>query len=135
VSAGWIDAFAVLSATHEAEFEAACGEAIDPRDATIAPHPFVRVRLPDVAEEVLLMLALTGCGQDYWVGPLSYEFPPEWEAEVRDIVSLHRLRASIVPSVRFHLGLRHGGLIDDLNAALLRRAPLFGPSYPRIAAA
>ena len=133
--AGWIDALAVLSAAHEAEFEAACDEAIDPRDATVVPHPFLRVRVRDPAHEVILLLALAGWVQDYRVAPGSYEFPAEWEAEVRAIVSNHSLRASVVPSLRFHLALRHGGLLGRLRAAVLRRAPTFGPTYPRIAVA
>ena len=135
MNAGWIDALAVLSAAHESKFEMACDEAIDPRDATVVPHPFLRVRLRDPAHEIILLLALTGCGQNHRVAPGSYEFPAEREAEVRGIVSYHSLRASVVPSLRFHLALRHGGLLGGLRAALLRRAPTFGPTYPRIAVA
>jgi hypothetical protein len=54
VSPGLIDALAVLSGTHEAEFEAACEEVIDPRDADITSFPFLRVRLRDPVNEVIL---------------------------------------------------------------------------------
>ena len=135
MSAGWIDASAVLSTTHAAEFEATYEAVVDPCDITIDPHPFLRVRLSNTADEVLLMLALTRCGQEYWVGPRKYEFPIEWETEVREIVAYHCLRASVVPSVCYRLEVRNASLLDDLRGALFERAPTFGPTYPRIAAA
>lgn len=132
---GWIDALAVRGAAHEAEFLAACEEAVEPHDATVVPREFLRVRLWDSAHEVILLFALRGCGRHFRVAPGSYEFPMEWEAEVRAVVSDHGLRASVVPSLRVRLELRHGGLLDDLSAALLGRAPTFGPTYPRITVA
>jgi hypothetical protein len=135
MSGGWIDASTVLSAAHEAEFEAACEEAVEPHDATVVPYPFLRVRLRDPAHEPILLVAVEDWGQDYRVAPGSYECPMEREAEVRAIVSNNSLRASVVPSLRFRLELRHAGLLDGLRAALLGRAPTFGPTYPRIAVA
>ena len=136
MSHGWIDAFAVLSATHEAEFEAACEEAICPYDATVVPHPFLRVRVRHPDDEIVLVLALPDdFGKRCRVGPGSYVFPPEWAPEIQRIVSHHDLRASVVPSVRYHLELRDGDALRGLCAALLRRAPTFGPTYPRIIAA
>jgi hypothetical protein len=135
MSAAWITAFAVLSAAHEGEFESACEETISASDAIMVQHPFLHVRVRDPAEEVVLLLALSRCGQHHWVVPGNYAFPAEWETEVRDIASFHSIRASIIPSVSFQLELRHGGLLDDLRAALLSRAPTFGPTYPRIIAA
>ena len=136
MSHGWIDAFAVLSATHEAEFEAACEEAICPYDATVIPHPFLRVRVRNLEDETILWMALP---HDSWtrcrVGPGRYVFPPEWAPEIRRIVSHHDLRASVVPSVGYRLELRDGGALRGLCAALLRRAPTFGPTYPRVVAA
>ena len=41
----WIDALAVLSTTHAAEFEAVFDEALEPIGATAIPYPFLRVRL------------------------------------------------------------------------------------------
>ena len=136
MSHGWIDAFAVLSATHEAEFEAACEEAICPYDATVIPHPFLRVRVRNLTDKIVLALALPDdFGKRCRVGPRSYVFPPEWAPEIRRIVSHHDLRASVVPSVGYRLELRDGGALRGLCAALLRRAPTFGPTYPRIDAA
>lgn len=136
MSHGWIDAFAVLSATHEAEFEAACEDAICPYDATVIPHPFLRVRVRNIEDETILWMALPhDSGKRCRVGPRSYVFPPEWAPEIRRIVSHHDLRASVVPSVGYRLELRDGGALRSLCAALLRRAPTFGPTYPRIVAA
>ena len=136
MSHGWIDAFAVLSATHEAEFEAACEEGVGPCDATVIPHPFLRVRVRRPEDEIVLVLALPDdSGQRCRVGPGSYVFPPEWAPEIRRIVSHHDLRASVVPSVHYHLELRDGCALRGLCAALLRRAPTFGRTYPRIIAA
>jgi hypothetical protein len=135
MSGEWIDASAVLSAAHEAEFYAACKEAVEPHDAIVVPFPFLRVRLRDPAHDIILLLTLAGWGQHHRVAPGSYEFPMEREAEVRAIVSDHGLRASVVPSLRFRLELRHGRLLDDLRAALLGRVPTFGPTYPRITVA
>ncbi|MBD0272901.1 MAG: hypothetical protein ICV73_13355 [Acetobacteraceae bacterium] len=133
---GWLDAFAVLSATHEADFEAACEEAICPLDATVIPHPFLRVRVRNPEDETILWVALPDdFGPRCRVEPGRYVFPPEWAPEIRRIVSHHDLRASVVPSVRYHLELRDGGALRGLCAALLRRAPTFGPTYPRITAA
>ncbi|MFC7538758.1 hypothetical protein ACFQU2_03875 [Siccirubricoccus deserti] len=81
---------------------------------------------------MLLLMALRGWGQDYRTRPGLYSFPAEWEEEVREIVQFNGLRAVFVPSVCYHLELRSAGLIDDLNAALLKRAPTFGTTYPRI---
>ena len=128
-------AFALLSRTHHDEFEEVCVEAVDPGDAIVMYRDCLRVRLRDPAHEFLLLMALTRCGQDHRVAPGSYQFPADWEAEVRDIVSFHCLRASVVPSVRFELDLRRGGALDTLRPALLRRRPTFGPTYPRIAVA
>ena len=136
MSHGWIDAFAVLSATHEAEFEAACEEAICPLDATVIPHPFLRVRVRHPVDAIVLALALPGdSGLRCRVGPGSYVFPPDWAPEIRRIVAHHDLWANVVPSVGYQLELRDGGALRGLCAALLRRAPTFGPTYPRIVAA
>jgi hypothetical protein len=134
VSIAWTNAFVVLSMTHMAEFEAAITEIADPCCATAVPYPFLRVRLRDVADEVLLLLALSRCGQEYRVGPGLYGFPAEWEEEVRETVAFHCLRASVVPSVCYRLELRRAGMLDNLRSALLARTPTFGPSYPKIAA-
>jgi hypothetical protein len=56
---GWIDALAVRGAAHEAEFLAACEEAVEPHDATVVPREFLRVRLRDSAHEVILLFALS----------------------------------------------------------------------------
>ena len=134
MSAEWIDASAVLSARHAAEFEAVFEEALEPCGATAIPYPFLRVRLRDVGDEVVLLMALSRCGQQYRVGTGLYGFPAEWEEEVREIVAFHRLRASVVPSVCYRLELRKEGMLDDLRGALLARTPTFAPNYPRIAA-
>jgi hypothetical protein len=136
VSAEWIDASAVLSTTHAAEFEAVLEEVLESSGATAVPYPFLRVRLRDSDDEVMLLMALSSnrCGQHHRVGPLLYAFPAEWEGEVREIVAFHFLRASVVPSVCYCLELRHVGMLDDLRDALLARTPMFGPTYPRIAA-
>ena len=136
MSRGWIDAFAVISATHEAEFGAACEEAICPYDATVIPHPFLRVRVRHPVDDIILLLALPDdSGLRCRVGPGSYLFPPELAPEIRRIVSHHDLRAGVVPSVGYQLELRDGYALRGLCAALLRRAPTFGPTYPRIVAA
>ena len=136
MSHGWIDAFAVLSATHEAEFEAVCEGAICPYDATVIPHPFLRVRVRNLTDAIVLALALPDdFGKRCRVGPGRYVFPPEWAPEIRRIVSHHDLRASVVPSVGYRLELRDDGALRGLCAALLRRAPTFRPTYPRIVAA
>ena len=131
----WMRAFALVSKTHQDQFEEVYVEAIDPGDAIIMRHDFLRVRLRDPTEEVLLMMGLTRCGQHHRAAPGGYGFPADWESEVRDIVSFHRLRASVVPSALFELDLRRDGALDALRAALLRQAPTFGPTYPRIALA
>jgi hypothetical protein len=134
VSAGWINAHAVLSTTHAPEFEAVFDNVAEPGAATAVAYPFLRVRLRDVADEVLLLMALSRCGQHYRVGTGLYDFPAEWEEEVSEILAFHCLRASVVPSVLYRLELRQAGMLDDLRGALLARTPTFGPTYPRIAA-
>jgi hypothetical protein len=98
VSGGWIDALAVLSATHSAEFEAASDSVCVPCRATAVPHPFLRVRLRDAAEGVPLLLALSGCGQDHRVAAGLYGFPAHREEEVRGVLALNGIRAGVVPS-------------------------------------
>ena len=136
MSAGWIDASAVLSTTHAAEFEVAMEEALEPCGATAVPYPFLRVRLRDIGDEAVLLMALNSnrCGQHHRVGPLCYAFPAEWEGEVRDILAFHSIKAGVVPSVRYHLELRQASMLDDLRGALVARTPTFAPNYPRFAA-
>ena len=116
-----------------AEFEAAIDEIADPCSATAVAFPFLRVRVRDVGDEVLLLMALSRCGQHYRIGPGLYDFPAEWEEEVRELAAFHFLRASVVPSVCYHLELRRASILDALRGALFERAPTFGPTYPRIA--
>lgn len=135
MSAEWVDATAVLSTTHAAQFEAAFEDALEASDAIIVSHPFLRVSLRDVYDEVLLLMALSSnhCGQHHRVGPLRYAFPAGWEAEVRGILAFYSIKAGVVPSVCYRLELRNAGMLDDLHTALNRQAPTFGPTYPRIA--
>jgi hypothetical protein len=133
LSAGWIDAFAVLSTTHAPEFEVAFDEALEPCGATAVPHPFLRVTLRDVGDEVLLLMALSRAGQAYRVAAKQYAFPAGWEEEVLSIVALHGIHASVVPSVCYRLELRQASMLDNLRGALSERAPTFGPTYPAIA--
>jgi hypothetical protein len=136
VSAAWTDAFVVLSMTHAAEFETLFEEALEPCGATAVPCPFLRVRLRHVGDEMLLLMALSSdrCGQHHRVGLLRYAFPAEWEGEVRDILAFHSIKAGVVPSVCYRFELRQAGMLDDLRGALFKRAPTFGPTYPKIAA-
>ena len=127
----WIEASALVSSAHQDESEEVCAAAIDAGDAIIMRRDLLRVRVRDPAEEGVLLLALTRCGQHHRVAPGSYGVPAEWEPEVRDIVSLHGIRAGVVPSACFALEFRHDGAL----AALLRQAPTFGPTYPRITVA
>ncbi len=56
---GWIEAFAVVSSTHQDEFELVFVEAVDPHDATICvQHGLARAR--DPYEDGLLLLAVAG---------------------------------------------------------------------------
>ncbi len=99
-------------------------------------HDLLRVRVRNPHEDVLLLLALPDdSGQRCRVGPGSYAFPPGWEPEIRRIMAHNGVRASVVPTAVFRLELRRGGALDALRAALLRRAPTFGPTYPRITVA
>jgi hypothetical protein len=134
MSGPWIGAWALLSDRHVAEFEAAFDEAALPSHAVAIPYPFLRVRVRASADEVLLLMALSQCGQKYRVSAGQYAFPAEWEDEVRDILAFHQVRASAVPSVCYRLELRNQSVFDDLQTAL-QRLPVFGPTYPRIAVA
>jgi hypothetical protein len=49
---------------------------------------------------------------------------------VYEAVSRLGIRAGIVPTAVFDMELLDGAL-DALRSALLRRAPTFGPRYPR----
>jgi hypothetical protein len=133
VSAGWINAYAVLSRTHAGEFEAVLEDALEPSGAMAIPFPILRLRLRDVADEMLLLMALSGVGQAYRVAARQYAFPAEWEEEVEGIIAFHSVRASVVPSICYSLELRNADMLGDLHAALHGRAPTFGPTYPRIA--
>jgi hypothetical protein len=129
-------AFALLSSTHQDEFEEVCAQAISAGEAIIMRHDLLRVRVRDPHEEFLLLLALPDdFAQRCRVGPGRYVFPPEWAPEIRRIGAFHGIRASVVPSACFELDLWRDGALDALRAALLRRAPTFGPTYPRIAVA
>jgi hypothetical protein len=132
MSAGWTSAFAVLASVHQDEFEEVCAEAIDVGDAVIIRRDVLRLRVRDPAQEVALLLALPGdLGQRCRYAPGRYVFPL-WEAPVvQDAVSLLGIRAGVVPTAVFDMELL-GGALDALRAGLLRRAPTFGPSYPRI---
>jgi hypothetical protein len=132
VSARWISAFAVLSSVHQDEFEEVCVEAIDVGDAVIIRRDVLRVRVRDPEEDFMLLMAMPGdLGQRCRFAPGRYVFPPEAAPIVHDGVSLLSVRASIVPTAVFDMELR-GGALEALRAALLRRAPTFGPRYPRI---
>ena len=99
-------------------------------------HDLLRVRVRDRSDEVLMLLALPDdSGQRCRVGRGSYAFPPGWAPEIRHIAAFHDIRASVVPSACFELELWRDGALEGLRAALLRRAPTFGPTYPRIAVA
>lgn len=134
MSAGWITAYTVLSRTHVGEFEAVLEEALEPYGVTAVPFPILRVRLRDVADEVLLLMALSSVGQAYRVVAGEYAFPGDWEEEVEGVIALHDIRAGVVPSVCYRLELRNAAMLDHLHAALHGRGPTFGPTYPRIAA-
>ena len=131
-----VRAFALLSSTHQDEFEEVCMEAINPGDAIIMRHDLLRVRVRDPAEEIVLLMALPDdSGQRCRVGPGSYAFPPGWAPEIRRVAALHGIRASVVPTACFELELWCDDALEALRAALLRRAPTFGPTYPLIAVA
>ncbi len=129
-------AFALLSSKHQDEFEEVYAEVIHPTEAIIMRHDLLRVRVRNSEDEFWLLMALPDdSGQRCRVGPGSYAFPPEWEPEVRRVAAFHNIRASVVPSACFELELWRDDALEALRAALLRRAPTFGPTYPRIAVA
>jgi hypothetical protein len=132
VSAGWINAYTVVSRTHAGEFEAVLEEALEPSSATAVLHPFLRVRLRDIDDEVLLLMALSRLAQPYRVVARQYAFPAGWEEELEGVIAFHSIRASVVPSICYRLELRNDDMLDNLHAALNGRAPTFGPTYPRI---
>ena len=132
MSGVWTSALALLSAVHQDEFEEVCVGAIGVGDAVIIRHDLLRVRVRNRDEDFLLLMALPDdLGQRCRVGPGGYLFPAEAAPEVRGAISLHRIRAGFVPTAVFDLELR-GGALDALRAALLRRTPTFGPTYPVI---
>ena len=136
MSGGWIDAFAAFSRTHEADFDAACAEAVSPGGAVVTFHDWLRVRVRDPYEDGMLLLALPGdLAQRHRVGPGRYEFPEECWPAVREATSLLGVRFGVVPWLVCRLELRDGGTLRALSAALLRRAPTFGPTYPRLSMA
>ncbi len=128
-------ALALLSSTHQDEFEQVCVEAIGTGNAIIMRHDLLRVRVRSLDEFMLLMALPDDFGQRHRVGPGSYAFPPGWAPDIRRIAAFHNIRASVVPSACFELELWRDGALQALRAALLRRAPTFGPTYPRIAVA
>ena len=133
MNGGWIDAFAVLSKRHEDRFDAAVAEAVDPCDAIVTSQDWLRVRVRDFHEDGSLLVALPGdLGQRCMVGPGLYVPPPERWPEFRDAIDLLNIRASVIAWVSMRLELRHLGVLDALRAALLRRGPTFGQTYPRI---
>ena len=132
----WRDAFALVSSIHQDEFEEVYAGAVDPDDASMMHHRMVRARVPDPHQDGLLLLALRDdFGQRCMVGPGRYWFPAEDWREVDDIAHYHGIRTRVVPSVLYRLEFRRRNALDALRAALLRRAPTFGPTYPRIAVA
>ena len=137
MSGGWLDAFALVSSVHQDEFERAYMEAVDPRDATILiERGLVRARVRCPYEDGLLLLALPDdLGQRCMVGPGRYRFPAEDWRTVHEAAEYHGIRTRVVPSLLYRLELRHRGALDALRAAVLRRAPTFGPTYPRFVAA
>ena len=131
----WIEAFALLSGVHEDDFEEALAEGVDPRDATVIHYGLVRARVRDPQEDFLLLMALKGdLAQRCRVGPGRYWFPAERWPEVHEAAERHRIRTRAVPSLLYRMEMRRDGPLDALRAALLRRAPTFGPTYPRIIA-
>ena len=129
-------AYALVSKTHQDAFEEVCVEAIDTAQAIIMFNAILRVRLRDPRDDGVVLLAMPGdLAQRCRVGPGSFVFQPERSAEVRAQLSQLGIRASFVPSAVYSLDLRDPGLLDALRAVLLRRAPTFGPTYPRIAVA
>ena len=136
MSGVWIDAFAGFSRTHEADFDAACAEAVSPGDAIVTLQDRLRVRVRDPHEDGMLLLALPGdLAQRHRVGPGRYDFPEECWPEVREAASLLGIRFDVAPWLVCRLELRDRGTLRALRAALLRRAPIFGATYPRIAVA
>ena len=135
MSRGWVDAFVAFSGEHEAEFDAACESALAPGDAIVTLSDRVRVRVRDPRDDGLFLLALPGdLAQRHRVGAGRYEFPAESWPVVREAASGLAIRSTVVRWVVCRLELRHRRLLDALRAALLRRAPVFGPTYPRIVA-
>lgn len=136
MSGGWLDAFALVRRDDQDEFEEACIDAFDTGEAIVIRHDLLRVQAAEEDDAIMLLLALPGdLAHRCRIAPGLYEFAPGWEPELRRIAREHRVSAAVEPTARFELGLRHPGLIDALRAALLRRAPTFGPEYPRIVTA
>lgn len=132
---GWIDAFALVRRDDQDEFEEACIDAFDTSEAIVIRHDVLHVQVDDDEDAIMLLLALPDdTAYRCRIAPGLHEFLPGWEPELRWIVRDHRISASVVPTARFELGLRHRGLIDALRSALLQGAPTFGPTYPRITA-
>ena len=136
MSGGWIDAFALVRRDDQDGFEEACIDAFDTGDAIVIRHDVLHVQADGDEDAIMLLLALPDdTAYRCRIAPGLHEFLPEWEPELRRIVRDNRVSASLVPTARFELDLRHPGLIDALRGALLRQAPTFGPTYPRFVAA
>lgn len=131
---GCIEAFVVLGRTHENEFDAAYAEVVDPCDVIVTLRNWIRVRVRNRDEDGSLLLGLPGdLGQRRMVRPGVYVFPAEHWPDFQDMIAFLNIRASVVAWVTMRLELRNSAVLAALRAALLRRAPTFGPSYPRIA--
>jgi len=131
VSERWTKALAVVSSVRQDEFEEVCMEAVEPGCAVVIRRDVLRVRVRDPAQEVVLLLALPcDLGQRCRVAPGRYILPPGAAPLVYEAVSRLGIGAGIVPTAVFDMELLDGAL-DAQRAALLRRGPTFGPTYPR----
>lgn len=133
---GWIDAYALVKRDDQDEFEEACVDAFDGGDAIVIRHDVLHVQVDGDGDAIMLLLALPDdTAYRCRIAPGLHEFPLGWEHELRRVVRDHCISASVVPTARFEPGLRHRALVEASRAALVRRTPTFGQTYPRIAVA
>ena len=121
MSAGWIDAVALVETADAPLFERLLERHVPGTDATYWTEERLRVELPTEDEEALFRLFMLWddtVDDIHRVGDLLYLVAPRLSADVRRCIEGHAFEAATVPLTVVGLELRGEGTLRRLEAAL-----------------
>jgi hypothetical protein len=132
VSAGWINAVAVMEPEMVEVFERIVEDCVCGLDTAFWSEDRLGVVLPTDEDEVLFRLVLlhdNSIGEICMIGERSYIIPTRYSGEVRRCVEHGLFDAALSPLTLGCLELRDASLLHGITAALAAQPSAFG-GYP-----